>query len=280
MNSDLIYLSAVRKREHLLNQIREQATEIQKLMSQLEATNARQQRTSTTLETAPPRTHTPEDLHSPVLSPSSTSTSYFGSDTANQIPNPNINPETNKAVEDWIAKARESLAEFGGFIGIGGAGMPKSYLVEDDPEDSEGSWEGVDDIVEIKKPEGEYEFAIVEDSDGEDVVHEEEWSGRAGTDLRQRSSMSSLNTSATGTTSGLPKKKNSGGSAKLATVPGGAAPFGLMADLSLKKHRRSGSSASEANEEGTNGLGVANVDFFRSSECLALVVFPGTGILT
>ncbi|KAJ7127063.1 hypothetical protein C8R44DRAFT_593328, partial [Mycena epipterygia] len=194
------------KREHLLNQIREQAAEIQKLMTQLEATNARQLRPPNSSATDSFPLTPSSGLHSPVLSPSSTNASFF-------------------AVEDWIAKARDSLAEFDGFIGIGGAGMPKSYLVKEDLEDSgsEDEAAGADGASSDEpKSGGEYEIEVL-DSEGEE--------------------------------------KDSGGNAKLATLPSEASPFGLMAGLSLKKSR----AESPEHMDNAPALGVANVDFFRSS---------------
>ncbi|KAJ6619677.1 hypothetical protein B0H10DRAFT_1946520 [Mycena sp. CBHHK59/15] len=235
------------KREHLLNQIREQAAQIQKLMTQLEETNARQLRppNSAATDTFP---LTPSSgLHSPVLSPSCTTTSYFGSDVA--ISSTKVESDANKAVEDWIAKARDSLAEFDGFIGIGGAGMPKSYLVKEDLEDSSSDDEV--DSSEDPKSATEYEIEVL-DSEGEDVTHQ----GR-------RTKMRQLSTASSNSTNGArsPKKKDSGGNAKLVTLPSEAVPFGLMADLSLKK------SKAESPEimDQAPALGVANVDFFRSS---------------
>jgi hypothetical protein len=128
-----------RKREHLLNQIREQAAEIQKLMTQLEETNARQLKPPNSAATdsfplTPSTAATGGALHSPVLSSSPTT--------------PKAESENNRAVEDWIAKARDSLAEFDGFIGIGGAGMPKSLLVKEDLEDSASDGEEEDEAAE------------------------------------------------------------------------------------------------------------------------------------
>lgn len=233
-----------------MNQIREQAAEIQKLMTQLEHTNARQ---------APPPNSSASDafphspasgLHSPVLSPSSTNASYFPSD---QSTSTQTDSEANKAVEDWIAKARDSLAEFDGFIGIGGAGMPKSYLVKEDLEDSSSGEEDAEEIASSDEPKSaEYEIEVL-DSDGEEVTQR----GRQKT-LRQYSTASSNSTDG-GPRS--PNKKDSGGADKLATLPSEASPFGLMAGLSLKKTR----AESPEDMDRTPALGVANADFFRSS---------------
>ncbi|KAF7312328.1 Zn(2)-C6 fungal-type domain-containing protein [Mycena indigotica] len=228
------------KREHLLNQIREQAADIQKLMSQLEEANARHARApnSAATDVFPPLTPS-SGLHSPVLSPTSPT---FGSDSTK------VNSATNKVVEDWIAKARDSLAEFDGFIGIGGAGMPKSLLVK---EDLEGSSSGAEDVIDSDDGNtGEYEIEVI-DSDGEEVSPR----SRRGVKLRQMSNTSNDPRS--------PKKKESGGE-KLATLPTEASPFGLMADLSLKKGRAESPEA-EMGSESVPALGIASDSFFRSS---------------
>ncbi|KAF7373425.1 Zn(2)-C6 fungal-type domain-containing protein [Mycena sanguinolenta] len=103
--------------EHLLNQIREQAAEIQKLKAQVEQNNARQHvkpPNSSATHSFPLMTSSSSlsALPQPVLSPASSAPSI-----STDI---NVDPKNNRAVEDWIAKARDSLAEFDGFIGIGG----------------------------------------------------------------------------------------------------------------------------------------------------------------
>ncbi|KAJ7034975.1 hypothetical protein C8F04DRAFT_1346236 [Mycena alexandri] len=248
------------KREHLLNQIREQAAEIQKLMTQLEETNARHARppNSAATDAFPLTPSSGGGLHSPVLSPSSTNASYFSSDPASSS-KPESDVAATQAVEDWIAKARDSLAEFDGFIGIGGAGMPKSYLVKEDLEDSSSEDEGDNDGDAGSSgdaPESAPEYGIeVIDSEGEDVTQQ-----RRGPKPRQLS----IHSNSTNGNSGraLPKKKDSG-NAKLATLPSEASPFGLMADLSLKKSRAE--SPEELDSGGAPALGVANDNFFRSS---------------
>ncbi|KAJ7104225.1 hypothetical protein B0H15DRAFT_1016609 [Mycena belliarum] len=237
------------KREHLLNQIREQAAEIQKLMSQLELTNARHSQAPTSSRSATdtfPLTPS-SGLHSPALSPTSPSAAYYGPDGTPS----KVESEANKAVEDWIAKARGSLAEFDGFIGIGGASMPKSYLVIEDLEDSASEEEEADDAANGDNQDvPEYEIEVL-DSEGEEVAHR----GRKP-QHRQHSKASSCSTNGERS----PKKKDSGNE-KLATLPSEASPFGLMADLSLKKGR----AESPENMDNAPALGVANVDFFRSS---------------
>lgn len=207
-------------------------------------------------------------LRSPVLSPTSTSSSFFGSDVQSAgaddptgSANAN-NTAVNKAVEDWLAKARDSLHEFGAFIGIGGAGMPKSYLVD---EDFEGSDSGEDEeYVDVPEDFGNeddrYELAV-EDPDGDDMlVREVEPSaGR----LRHMSSSSSVGTAGTN----LPRKRGPGENSKPANLPVEASPFGLFGKLMLKNPGSRANSVEPDEED--KGSGIANEDFFKSSKHLS-----------
>lgn len=225
-----------RKREHLLNQIREQATQIRDLMAQLEAPSSSQP-PSIASESFP----SSASFSSPGLS-SPSSKSYLGSESSPDA-------ERNKAVEDWIAKAKQSFQEFDGYIGIGGAGLPKSYFVKGDLEHSESS---EDDYVNVmgNSDDDDYEIAV-EHFDG---------AGANGhSHLRHESSTSSLGTNYTGRR----RRKSSGPSEKPAVLPGGAAPFGLFGELSLKTPRKRGSSAEAEDED--KAAGIANTNFFRSS---------------
>jgi hypothetical protein len=155
-------------------------------------------------------------------------------------------PVPKPDVEEWIAKARESIEAFGGFIGAGGAGMTKSFLVDEDPEDS-GSSE-------------DYEIAV-EDEDGETVeldVGGEEDGG--GNDARQKRRSTSRETpSVSGSSMG--SGHSGSGTQKLVTLPSEASPFGLIANLSLKQRKRRSSPGIEEGDD----VGVANEDFFRPS---------------
>ncbi|KAF9256333.1 hypothetical protein L218DRAFT_975415 [Marasmius fiardii PR-910] len=191
----------------------------------------------------------------PVLSPSSAS--YFSEEPSSEI----MTTEKNKVVEDWIIKARESLAEFGGFIGIGS--LPKKYIMKEDPEDSPSSGEeGGDDSEAEDHASGDgYEFAVV-DSDGEG-------SPKLQTDIKRRtSSRSRRGSHSSGGDSAHPHRKHNADT-ELATIPSEAAPFGLMAKMSLKSGRGASVEAEELgipevnDDEGVSG--VANVDFFRGS---------------
>jgi hypothetical protein len=202
-------------------------------------------------------------LHSPVLSPSYTtpSSSYFNNSDPNNLSiNAKAESENNQAVEDWIAKARDSLAEFDAFIGIGSGGMPKSLPVKEDFEDSASSSEEDEDgnaeVPENSSDEpNSNEKAEIEvpDSEGEEVTHR----GRRGGKLRQLSIASS-------STNGrvAPRKKDPGGE-KLATLPSEASLFGLMADLNLNE-KRTEIPDDQMDDGSAPALGVANSSFFRS----------------
>lgn len=237
------------KREHLIAEIAKQAETIDKLMAQLAAAEeAQKQRFVRSTSDSFSGTSSP-----PMLSPSSAdaNSSYFGDHSS-------PNPETNKAVEDWIVKARESLAVFGDIIGMGGASIPKSMIVEDDPEDSSSGDD--DDFSLVGEPDNEYEIAVV-DEYGDELSPNE---------IPRRASSHRGSSSSTGSRVAViggpnPKKKDSGD--KLATQPTEAAPFGLMAKLSLA-HRKRGVSVEVEDTNGDNnaeGLGVANANFFTAS---------------
>lgn len=242
------------KREHLLAEIQKQHETIEKLMAQLaEAEEFKKNRTRSSASDTLSGTSSP-----PVLSPSSGS--YFSEELASE----KLGAEKNKVVEDWIIKARESLAEFGGFIGIGGS-LPKRYIVKEDPEDSPSSGdEDTDDSEVGDHDSGEsFEIAVV-DSEGEGSPKL-----RTETSRRRSSPRSRRGSHSSGGDSAHPHRRHSAGT-ELATLPSGAAPFGLMARMSLKNRKR-GNSA-EVEEPGTlgvnedeDGSGVANVDFFRAS---------------
>lgn len=201
-------------------------------MAQLESTK-RQPKPITANLSAISHSSPAADLHSPLdpTSPDSQS------------------PAATADVEEWISRARQSIEAFGGFIGAGGAGMMKSFLVDEDPEDSGSSGD-------------DYEFAL-EDEDGETGEVENYNSQDAGLDMDKRRSSSREKESVSGNSvgSGVPRKKDSGGTQKLATLPSEAVPFGLIANLSLKHSRRKSSS----NVDDEDDVGVANEDFFRPS---------------
>ncbi|EEB91125.1 hypothetical protein MPER_10569, partial [Moniliophthora perniciosa FA553] len=120
-----------------------------------------------------------------------------------------------------------------------------------------------EDLVVVDDTGNDYEIAVI-DEDGD------EWSPH---DVSRRPSSHRGSASSTGSRPPAaagpnhvrdPKKKDSG--EKLATLPSEAAPFGLMATLSLKNTKRGSSVEVEGpnGEDNGEGLGVANVDFFRA----------------
>lgn len=176
------------------------------------------------------------------------------------------NPETNQALADWIAKAKESLQEFGTFIGIGGAALPKNYLI-DISDDSDTS--GEEEYVDVQDPLG--------DDDGLEVVVERptddngdhEMGSIAGSmgisgKLQHKSSASSMGTNASTNTQ---KRRSQNESAKPANLPVAASPFGLFGDLMLKSPKSRDNSVEPEAEESYRGPGIANEDFFSASPC-------------
>ncbi|TFK49594.1 hypothetical protein OE88DRAFT_357610 [Heliocybe sulcata] len=220
----LILLLLYRKREHLIKQIQDQAAQIQRLIEQLEASNRRHLQQGST---SPSLSGTGASSGSPPF-PSPTFTITSDSDRPAQ--------EAGPDVQEWITKARQSIANFDGLIGLGGAGLVRGLLVDGELEEGED-----EDPWNEEDEEG---YLIVEDH-----------AAREG--------------------SSPPNKE------KLATMPPLAAPFGLMAKLSLdtrpKSKKRSGDEVvsspddqdtspedERAEKEGTD-LGLANKDFFRPS---------------
>jgi hypothetical protein len=173
----------------------------------------------------PPRS-TANGLHSPVLDPTE---------------QPNQPPEPEPEVKDWISKARESIDAFGGFINMGGAGIPKNLLIPEELEDS-ASENDVDD----------YEIAV-EDEDGSDI-------GEDG--LNETNSLKTPPTSARkGSMSSTGAKKKTSKD-KPANLPSEAVPFGLMATLALRARKTDNN---QTHSDGENNVGVANEEFFRAS---------------
>ena len=164
---------------------------------------------------------------------------------------------TNKAVSDWIAKARQSLDHFGTLVGIGGGAMSQRYLIRENYEESDSSNddEFVDVSEEFGNSDDRYELAV-EEPDSDDMKSDGVNGHRS---LHHKSSESSFGT--TGTANSQLRKK--GGRSKPATLPVVAAPFGLFGNLSLKSRSR-GSSKERDDED--KGPGIANKNFFEPSE--------------
>ena len=138
-------------------------------------------------------------------------------------------------VLDWVAKAKESIEAFGGYIGIGTASVTKNLIGDSD--DSIDSDSGDDDrFLSARGSEDEGEEAS--------VFSEELASRHVSPEARGR------------------KRDAISSSEKPATIPSHVAPFGLMANL-LRKSRQDddqGGGDAEKSEE----VGVAGRDYFRA----------------
>ena len=196
-----------------------------------------------------------------VLSPTA-SGPYLGSfsgSVSGTEQDENNDATTNKAVSDWIAKARQSLDHFGALVGIGGGAMPQRYLIRENYEDSDSSSD--DEFVDVSEEldvfgnsDDRYELAV-EEPNSDDMKSDGLGGGQRS--LRTKSSVSSFGTSGTGN-SQLRKR-----GAKPACLPVGASPFGLLGKMGLKSTSRA-SSAERDDED--KGPGIANENFFKPSE--------------
>jgi len=221
------------KREHLLNEIRTQAAEIQRLMNQLQLANQQASAAATQGITSPSR-----DSRSSGNRIRSLSQAGFAnlppekSATADQdvvMPKPEV--------LDWVAKAKESIEAFGGYIGIGTASVTKNLIGgSDDSMDSDS--EDDERFLSARGSEDEGEGASVTSEDHKLA------SRHVSPEVRGR------------------KRYIIPSSEKPATIPSHVAPFGLMANL-LRKTRLSDSQGEENDERGDE-VGVARKDYFRA----------------
>lgn len=244
------------KREHLLNQIQAQAKEIDRLMRELERASKRDQTLTDhnegRIKASSPST-TVSSLFGESLSLSkeegtSPSSSYFQDKYADA--------ETNQAVADWIAKAKESLQEFGTFIGLGGAALPQSYFIEEESESSES-----DEFVDVEE-------GFDDDDDKYEVVIDLPTTVDEDREVSSLGSVSQYDSSSLGGTRNMTlRKRITSESSKPANLPVEAAPFGLFANL-LLKNSKSRENSAEPDAEADKGPGIANEDFFAASRCL------------
>ena len=218
------------KREHLLNEIRTQAEEIQRLMAQLQLANQQASAAATQGFTSPRglngsgnSTRSPSQLGFSSLSPEDTSTA--GRDTT--IPKADV--------LDWVAKAKESIEAFGGYIGIGTASVTKDLIGDSD--DSVDSDDGDDDRFLSARGSEDEGASVASDDHGLGSR-----SRRVSPDGRGRRRVSSE---------------------RPAAIPSHVAPFGLMANL-LRKTRLDDDQGEE-NGEKADEVGVARKDYFRAS---------------
>ena len=196
-----------------------------------------------------------------VLSPTG-SGPYFGSISGSASgTGQDENSAANKAVSDWIAKARQSLDHFGALVGIGGGAMPQRYLIRENYEESDSS--GDDEFVDVSEEldvfgNSDYRYELSVEEPNSDDMKSEELGGQRS--LRPKSSVSSFGTSGTGNSQ---LRKRGGDRSKPASLPVEASPFGLFGNLSLKSSSRAGSAERDDEDKGP---GIANENFFKPSE--------------
>lgn len=244
------------KREHLISKIKAQSEEIERLMRQLEsATSMKEEEVNASI------------VSSPALS-ASTKSLFDESQARRQEGSSDAG--TKKAIEEWIAKTRENMQELSSFI-LSDAGVPESYIVEEDPEDPPSSGdEEYHEASDHPNGFGHGEDRVgwaVEDSDGQPSQPHE---GRPSHRIRHRSSASSM-----GTTRSTGRKKNGGDHDKPANLPVPAAPFGLFGRIGLQLST-SGQGADEESED--TGAGIANEHFFKPSSAPEALVKQRTPI--
>lgn len=150
---------------------------------------------------------------------------------------------------DWIARARESIKAFGGYISMGGPSATREMLAAEEEDEDE---DGVQLVGDLDNDYFEVDVEAAEGGDDEGALY----SGDEGSVATSRRSASEA-----------PVKKD-----RLATIPSEDAPFGLMANMHLStrtlRRAQSKSSVGGPDEETKEDVGLANVDYFRPSEAL------------
>ncbi|KAL7279089.1 hypothetical protein ACG7TL_006927 [Trametes sanguinea] len=244
------------RRDLLLGQIREQAAKIEELMKQLEEANKRAGEKPQSGENAPSPAHS-ADHPSMSASASELTASDIGT------PEPATDHITKPDVLDWIAKARESIEAFGGYINMGGPGVTKDMLGEDvlgwkdSSESDEVEEEGAGEAQAEDEGDVHVEVEDVDAKDGERPVSRGRTRPVSGVAEGKEESS---------TQSSRRKKSRGIGRDKLAILPNEAAPIGMLANLSLRasRSRRSSRSRSVSTVD-DNDYGLANDDYFRAS---------------
>lgn len=238
-------------------------------MKQLEEANKRAADKPQGGENAPSPTHSAD--HPSTMS--ATTSELTASDIG--TPEPVSDHLTKPDVLDWIAKARESIEAFGGYINMGGPGVTKDLLGEDvlgwkDSSESDEAEEGAPGEKADEEGEVHVEVEDVDAPESERPVSRgrtrpEQQAGDASASGLQAKDESS-------TQSSRRKKSRGGGREKLAILPNEAAPIGMLANLSLRasRSRRSSRSRSVSTTEEHDGYGVANEDYFRATSAYFL----------
>lgn len=262
-------LVTLSKREHLLSQIRDQATQIKTLMAQLEEANRSRSEVSHSREpsNAPSPTHSAAntDRLSSVSLPTSSSYTFLDTDDAGEVRSTSGEHIARTDVLDWIAKARASLEEFGGYISMGGPSATREMLGGDE-DDVDGS----PDHLPPGGPD-EYEFSVIDDEDAGALTQTELGVGVDGAVSDQYFSADE-GTLAVGRGQGHPPRsvspseasvRKAGPTERLANIPNAAAPIGFFAHMMATRRRRGSRPGSDVDED---DRGLANDEFFRPSE--------------
>ena len=192
-------------------------------------------------------------------------------------PEPASDLITKPDVLDWIAKARESIEAFGGYISMGGPSVTKDLLGEDvlgfRDSSSEGSEEGGpwDDADDARS---DFHVGV----QGVDVRTQQQQQADPPRGRTRPASVATVeapgkppllkdDASSSNTQSSRRKKSRTGaGREKLAILPNEAAPIGLLANMSLRKSRSRQSSRSRSvSTADDEEYGVANEDYFRAT---------------
>ncbi|KAH9856553.1 hypothetical protein C2E23DRAFT_865967 [Lenzites betulinus] len=251
------------RRDLLLGQIREQATKIEELMKQLEVANKRAGSSkSQGGDNAPSPTHSGDLPSTMSATTSELTTSEIGT------PERAVEAVAKPDVLDWIAKARESIEAFGGYINMGGSGVTKDMIGEDVLGWKDSDSDEAEDRQELEEQGGdgdEGEIHVeVEDVDAKSGASASPPRGRTRVAQQPGGSKDELEVS----TQGTRRRKSRQGREKLAILPNEAAPIGMLAGLSLRasKSRKSSRSRSASPvDDNDNDYGVANDDYFRAS---------------
>ena len=139
-------------------------------------------------------------------------------------------------VLDWVAKAKESIEAFGGYIGIGTASVTKDLIG-----DSDDSMDSDDDDERFLSARGSED-----DGEGASVASDDRGPAPVYLSPEGRGRRRDV----------IPPSE------KPATIPSHVAPFGLMANL-LRKTRLD-DDRGEENVEKSDEVGVARKDYFRA----------------
>lgn len=221
------------KREHLLNEIRSQAAEIQRLMTQLQLVNQQASDTAAQSLASPPRSSL--DSESPTRSPSQVGIASLPPEKTTGAGQDAAMPKAE--VLDWVAKAKESIEAFGEYIGIGTASATKNLI--GDPNDSmDSDSDDNDRFLSARGSEDEGEDMSAVSEDPEFALR------HVSPEARGR------------------RRDDTPSSEKLATIPSHVAPFGLMANLLRKTRLDDGQGGEDA--EKPEEVGVAGRDYFRA----------------